>query len=180
MPTDTVAEAGRDPRRKRRLVLILSLAGGTVFLFLLLVWPTFHRYPGDSDRHRVNRLTGEAQVYDKQAEAWRPARGSNSRGTGKSPSDSRGPRSGGPAPGGEWWHDGKGSGSGSGSRRAGGKQWWWSDEDTDRSEPPSGGSPIGGSRRGGGGGGGGGSPIGGSRSGGGSPIGGGGSPIGGD
>ena len=185
MATDIVKDVDGGPGDKRRLGLILPLAGGALLLFLLLVWPTLYRYPGESDRFRVNRLTGKAQVYDRKAEDWRPARrGRNPGGTEGTPYDDRGPRSRGPAPGGEWWHDGKSSGSG--SRGGGGSQWWYSEggEEEARYEPPSDGSPIGSSRgRGGPGGRGGSSPIGGSRSGGQSPVGGGGSggsPIGGD
>lgn len=186
MDTDRVEGTdGTSPENRRRLVLILSLAWAAVLAFLLLVWPSLYRYPGDSDRIRVNRLTGKAQVYDRKSEEWRPAkRGRNGGGTGGSPYDARGPRSEGPASGDEWWHDGKGSGSG--SRGAKGSQWWYSDEGGGY-EPPSDGSPIGGSRNGSGGNRGGGesgSPIGGSRTSGKSPVGeggsGGGSPIGGD
>src|SRR5688500_17417045 len=107
MSIDTVDGADRASRSRRGLVLGLSLARAAVLLFLLLVWPSLYRYPGDSERFRVNRLTGKAQVYDRKAEEWRPAkRGRNGRGTGGSPHDGRGPRSEGPAPGGEWWHDG--------------------------------------------------------------------------
>jgi hypothetical protein len=159
MEIDTVEETDGAHRGKfRRLLPILFLALGSLLLFLLLVWPSLYRYPGDSDRFRVNRLTGKAQVYDKKSEAWRPAkRGRNGGGTGASPYDSRGPRSEGPAPGDEGWHDGKGSGSG--SRQAKSSQWWYSDAEV-ASDPPKAGSPIGGSRNGNSGSGGG-SPIGG-------------------
>ena len=99
MPPDTVAPPDGDPRDKRRLVLLLASAWAAVLLFLLLVWPSLYRYPGDSDRFRVHRLTGNAQVYDKKAGEWRPAkRGRNNRDTWGDPHDRRGRRSMSPRP----------------------------------------------------------------------------------
>lgn len=167
---------------RKRLTVLLSAAGAALLLFLLFAWPTLYRHPDGSDRFRVNRLTGKAQVYDRRSEEWRPAkrgrrnasgtssggrraesRGEGSRGGGGSPIGGGGSYEGRPADPASrsegWWYD---DGSAKAKRRKSAQedQWWYQDEGGGRrSESRSGGSPIGGSRESGGGGG---SPIGGS------------------
>lgn len=132
-----------DRRRRRRFIVALSLAGTAALLFLWLVWPTPYRYARNSEYRRISRFTGEAQVYDKRKDEWRPAKGGRRNG-----SATRG--GGSPIGGGrgdDWEAEGRDEGSvRTGKKKPKGEQWWYSEGE--RSGGASGsGSPIGGSRR---------------------------------
>jgi hypothetical protein len=154
---------------RTRLILVLSLAWAAVLLFLLFIWPTPWRHPGDREDIRVSRLTGKAEVRDSRSGEWRPARRGwgNGKGTSGGSPVGGGGRSGGEGPGETWWYGEEGE-----TRRGSdGDRWWYRGDGGGEAES----GDRGGERRRGG------SQIGGGRSGEKRSMGGGGgSPIGGD